>query len=291
MASRKPAVEQSAPPAKTPPAKAPAKKTPSKAAGTALTLWEEEMAGVAVAQASAEKPTGFNSSISFRSGIMSIDDDAVAGNALDVVILGLVHENQYYKDKYNPAETQVPDCYAVGATEEEMKPHPQSTDKQGDANGLCANCWANKMGSADEGRGKACKNVRRIAVVPADALDSAEAFEQAEMRTAKIPVMSTKGLGQYVRNKLAEEIKRPTWGVTTTMGVVPDKKSQFRVTFAFAELVQFTQELYEIVKRRAKDAQATLLASTYPVFEAEEAPARGRAKAPAAPAKTTRKKY
>ena len=290
MASRKSAVEQPTPPVKAP-AKPAAKKTPAKAPGTALTLWEEEMAGVAVAQASTEKPTGFTSSISFRGGIMSIDDAAVKGNELDVVILGIVHENPYYKNEFDPAATQVPDCYAVGATEEEMKPHPQSADKQGDANGMCANCWANKMGSADKGSGKACKNVRRIAVVPADALESPEAFEQAEMRTAKIPVMSIKGLGQYVRTKLAEEIKRPTWGVTTTMGVVPDKKSQFRVTFAFAELVQFTQELYETVKRRAKDAQDTLLAATYPVFEAgEEAPARGRGKS-AAPAKTPRKKY
>lgn len=275
-----------------------AKKTP----GTALTLWEQEMAGVAVAQAANEKPTGFNSSITFKQGRMKIDDSFVEGNELDVVILAVVHENQWYTGDYDPNVIQTPDCYAIGEVDEDMAPHVESADKQGDEDGKCLNCEHNKMGSAEKGRGKACKNVRRIVVVPADALESVEAFEKAEMRTAKIPVTSVRNLGKYMRSKLVEEIKRPTWGVVTTMACGPHEKYQLEVTFEFAELVQFDQELYDAVKRRAAEAQKTLLAASYPKFTEEQViktPAKGSrppkyanktkaAEAPAAPAKTTR---
>lgn len=268
--------------------------------GTALTLWEEEMAQAAVAQASNEKPMGFNSSISFKNGRMAIDGEVVKDDELAVVILAVVHENQYYKQAYDANKIQTPDCYSIGLEDESMAPHGESDDKQGDDEGLCNGCWANKMGSAEQGRGKACKNVRRIVVVPADALESVAAFEQAEMRTAKIPVMSVKGLGHYMRSKLQEEIKRPTWGVVTMMSVVPDKKAQFLVQFAFEELVNFDQDLYNAVKKRAAEAQKMLLEASYPKFTEEQTiapPAKGSrapkyqkqaAEAPAKPARGRR---
>jgi hypothetical protein len=276
----------------------------AKSTGTALTLWEAEMAEAAVAQASTEKPSGFTSSISFKGGRMKIDDSFVEGDELDVVILAVVHENQWYTGKYDPNVIQTPDCYAIGLEDEDMTPHVDSADKQGDDDGKCLNCEHNKMGSADTGRGKACKNVRRIVCVPADALASVEAFEAAEMRTAKIPVTSVRNLSKYLRNKLVEEIKRPTYGVVTTMSCGPHAKYQVEVNFEFAELVNFDQALYEAVKRRAKEALDTLLASSYPKFAEEQViqpPAKGsrapkyanKAKAapaaPAAPARRSRK--
>jgi hypothetical protein len=258
--------------------KAAAKTTP----GTALTLWEQEMAEAAVAQASNEKPIGFSSSINFKSGFMTIDGNPVKDNTLDVVILAVVHENQFYTEKFDSDKIQTPACYAIGLDDETMAPHPESADKQGDEEGKCANCEHNKMGSADTGRGKACKNVRRIVCVPADALESVEALEAAEMRTAKIPVTSVRNLGKYMRDKLKDELKRPTWGVVTNMTSGPHKKYQLEVTFEFVELISFTQELYDAVKKKAAEAQERLLAATYPKFAEEQTiapPARG-ARAP-----------
>lgn len=253
-----------------------ARKPAVKAPSTSLTLWEEEMAGAAVAQGAAEKPMGFNSSISFRGGIMSVDGNMVEGNELDCVILTSMYENQYYTKAFDPNAIQTPDCYAFSepdADPEGMAPHAEvgAESKQGDDNGLCANCWANEMGSADVGRGKACKNVKRIVVVPADALVSVEAMEAAEMRVAKIPVMSVKNLSGYIKNKLAEEVKRPTWGVVTTMKVVPDQKSQFKVLFSFQELISFDQGLYDALKAKIQEAK-TSIGNPYPKFAEGEAP-------------------
>ena len=239
------------------------------------------MAAAATKQASVERPVGLTKAISTRGGILSIDETPVPGNELDVVVMVAVHENQLFEGPFNPNVPQVPKCYAFGDTEADdpegsMAPHEQAKEAQGDDNGLCANCWANQMGSADVGRGKACKNVRRLAVVTSDALESPEDLEVAEVRILKVPVMSTKGWATYVRSKLAEEVLRPYYGVVTTIKVVPDAKSQFKITFQFKELINFDGPLYDAMKAKIREITPNLIAP-YPELEEQEAPtARGR---------------
>ncbi len=247
----------------------------------ALVPWEQEMAAAAQKQASHEKPVGLNKSISTRGGILMIDETPVPGNELDVVVIAAIHENQYYDGPFDPNTPQAPACYSFGDPEAEdpegsMAPHEKAKNPQGDSNGLCANCELNQMGSADTGRGKACKNVRRLAVVTADALESAEDLDVAEVRVLKVPVMSVKGWASYVRGKLAEEINRPAWGVVTKIKLVPDAKSQFKVTFQFAELVNFDQALYDSLQRKIKEVTPNLMAPYPELEDAPPPPTRGR---------------
>jgi hypothetical protein len=258
------------------------KKPVAKSNGTrALTVWEQRMADAATKSAKAEKAVSGLKGISIRGGILTVDEQPVPGNELDVVVLVAAHENQYYTSAYNPDKASIPACYAFGDPdaedpEGEMKPHEQAEDPQGDDNGLCSNCWANAMGSAEVGRGKACKNVRRLAMITADTLENSADVHDAEVRVLKVPVMSVKGWALYVRNQLSEELKRPYWGVVTTVKVVPDKKSQFRVTFAFKELIDFTDELYEAIEKKINEIKPQLT-TPYAKMEEEEAPpARGR---------------
>lgn len=254
--------------------KAPAKKPAAKkSTSTALTLWEEEMAQAAIDQGSTEKTAGGFKSISLKGGILAIDDNAVEDNEMRVIVLASVHENQLYEDAYDPSSPSSPKCYAFGDNEDEMAPHEEAPDKQSDS---CATCWANEWASADKGKGKACKNVRRLVCITEDALESGEALMEAEARMLKLPVMSVKNWSTYVKQTLTEEIKRPSWGVVTAVKVVPDAKSQFRVQFKFEELVNFTQETYDAMRKRATQARESA-ATAYPVFEEEEKPVkRGR---------------
>lgn len=247
----------------------------------ALTLWEQKMADAAVKSSKAEKAVSGLKGISTRNGILSVDEQPVPGNEMDVVILVAVHENQYHTKPFDPNTPQIPDCYAFGDPaaddpEGTMAPHEESADPQGDDNGLCANCWANAMGSAAQGRGKACKNVRRLALVSADSLASAADLADTEIRVLKVPVMSVKGWALYVRNTLAEELKRPAWGVVTTIKVVPDAKSQFRVTFAFKELIDFDDDLYAALEKRIAEVTPQLTAPYVKMEEAPPPPPRGR---------------
>ena len=229
-------------------------KKPAAAKSTAVVPWEAEMAQRDVKAAKAEKITGLTKKLSTRGGILSIDDTPVEDNELRVIVVGSVHENQYYTEAYNPNTPTVPACYSFSdpeadAPEDGMAPHEEAEDKQGDDNGLCSNCWANQMGSADVGRGKACKNIRRLAVITEDALESVESLSEAEVRMLNVPVMSTKNWAKFV-NAVAEDMSRPYWAVVCLVKVVPDPKSQFQITFKFEELINFDGELYEAMKKK-----------------------------------------
>jgi hypothetical protein len=282
-----------------PAAKAPkATKAPGKPVSTALVPWEEEMAKRAKKAAKHEVPYASFKKISTQGGILKVDDEAIADNSLDIVIIGALHENQWYSKPFDPRAPTVPDCYAFNDPDgdEDTKPedtmvaHAEAENPQGvedpneqGANGNpCNDCWANRMGSADTGRGKACKNIRRLAVITADALEDAESLANAEVRALNVPVMSTFGWAKYV-NKLADDMGRDYAGVITTLSLVPDPKSQFKVEFAFNSLINFDQGLWEAMEAKRKDAMASLL-SPYPkqadldANRAAQAPApRGRA--------------
>jgi hypothetical protein len=251
-----------------------------KSTSTSLTLWEKKMADSVTKQAASEKSSTFKS-ISIQGGVLSVDDSPVDNNELLAVVLASAHENCYYNVAYDANKPAIPVCFAfseVDGPEENMAPHEDSTDKQSEN---CASCDFNVMGSAEVGKGKACRNIRRLAVMTADGLESVEALEEAEVRMLKVPVMSTKGWATYVKEKLAGEIQRPTWGVVTKIKVVPDRKAQFKVTFAFDEMVNFDAALFEAMEKKIKNASDSLIAPYVPMPEEEEPAPRGRAKSAA----------
>src|SRR5690606_11483017 len=82
-----------------------------------------------------------------------------------------------------------------------------------------------------------------------------------------ISVTNVKHWSNYVRSKLAE-LKRPPFAVVTTMGVRPDPKTQFQVSFRFKEAIDFGEVpgLYEAIKAKVREAEDNLM-MPYPVFE------------------------
>lgn len=252
-----------------------AKKAPGKVSSSrAIQPWEEQMKLAAKRQAQQEKPVGGMKAISTRGGILSIDKKPVKGNELLAVVVGAVHAFEWYADlEYDPEKPLTPPCYALGDNsfddpEDHMAPHKEAEDKQTD--GLCKNCPQNEWGSATKGRGKACKNVRKLALFTADALESPEALLEAEMRTLKVPVMSVANWAKYVRDKCTEELDRPYWGTVVRIFPTPDPKSQFRINFEFEELVTFDGKLYEAMQKRLAEAEKALT-QPYPKFSDEPA--------------------
>jgi hypothetical protein len=243
-----------------------------KAATTALTLWEKKMAEAVVKQSAAEKVSGFKS-ISIEGGVLTVDGAEMDDNEMLGVILCSAHENSYYDKPYVSGQPAIPACFAfseVDGEEDGMAPHEEAQEKQDEGN-ACSGCWANVMGTANVGRGKACRNIRRMAVMTADSVNDVDSLNEAEVRLLKIPVMSVKGWASYVKEKLAE-VQRPTWGVVTKIKVVPDKKAQFRVTFAFEELITFDPKLFETMEKKIKTASESLVLPYTPMPEEEEAP-------------------
>lgn len=99
-----------------------------------------------------------------------LDDEKQADPMRCIVLVG-AFENSYYKTAYDSKNPTPPDCYALGFQEDFLAP---PADLDGRINDKCAGCAKNEWGSG-VGRGKACGNHRRLALMAPDAQNPAEA--------------------------------------------------------------------------------------------------------------------
>lgn len=194
---------------------------------TEVVNWAEKMAAEAKEVASTERQSV--NRINFKSGVMTYMDQALPDNTLDCIIVASVWENVFYKTKWKAGVTTPPACFALGAPSSGtaiMQAHTSVPDSPGP---ICATCDMFKWESALEGgKGKACAERRRLAVIAVP--KKVEDIAEAELATMSIPVTSVKNWANYI-NKLAAMIGRPSWGVITTVKLIPDSRTQFKVTF------------------------------------------------------------
>lgn len=235
------------------------KNVPTKKPTTAVaktTDYETRLAAMAKQSVEQEAHSGGGQFISFKGGRLSFQGNTIKSNELDVIALDSVLENAYYGSKYDPDNPQPPVCYAFGRVDEELAPHADCVEPQAER---CKGCAHNEFGTADNGKGKACKNTRRIAVLPGDALD-AETLSKAEVAYIRPPVTSVKGWSSFVKTVAALD-NLPPFGVVATLSTVPDDKSQFKVTWQKKGLVP--RDLLPTLMDRA-DAVASEIMFAYP---------------------------
>lgn len=231
---------------------------------TAVTNWDEELANMAKLAAGMEVNTGGGQYFSLRGGILSFNDQAMPGNEMAVVILDSIMENTFYEGKFDPNELVPPVCFAFGRDDTTMAPHPSVVAVEQDQHETCQGCPMNAFGTAEVGKGKACANKRRLAMIPAGefsksgdftAFEDAGQFAKAPIAFLKVPTMSVRGLAAYVK-ALQGTLNRPPLAVFTKVKVIPDAKSQFRVTFEALEPVP--NALLATLMKRHKEAAATI---------------------------------
>ena len=219
---------------------------------TALVNWDEKLAQFAAEAAAEETIQG--TWMSVKAGRLTIDKTPVAGNVLDCVIVAFARENAYYVGKFDPQNPKPPVCYAIQpvagdhSNEDDMQPHSAVSDPQ---NGDCFSCPKNQWKSGEGGKGKACKNIRRLALLPLDAAKDPEKAATADEIYLKLPVMSVRNWGKYV-NDVAVEHRRPPFAVVTQISTEPDAQSQFKVTFKFGFKITDPAVLDALYKRHQR---------------------------------------
>ena len=260
---------------KTPAATTAAKKSTSKA----IVSWEAELAAQAEVAATQEASSATGQFFSMKSGVLAWNDSPLPGNEMAVVIVDGILENVFYEGAYDPDVPQGPTCFAFGRDEKEMAPHIIVSDA-GQAQSLegCASCEHNEFGSATVGKGKACRNTRRLAMIPAGTINArtgeVELFEEeshfinAAIGFMKLPVTSVKGYASYVK-QIAGTLKRPPHGVFTRVSVVPDQKTQFKVTFEAIE--NCSNDIMSAVMDRHNEAKS-VIDFPYQLDDGEQAP-------------------
>jgi hypothetical protein len=243
---------------------APAKKNPAaKAPGTALVKWDEILAAKAKQAAKVVSSIGGGSKnvLSFKGGKLSYQGGNVPGNALNVVVLSAVNENNFFEGRYDPNNPSSPTCYAWGSPDGDdahMKPHEKAPNPQ---SGECQNCPNNEWGSAETGRGKACKNVVSLAMVSEDALESVDKLMAAEVFYAKLPVTSGKSWKGFVNDCGDKHYIQ----FLTELSVTPSGET-YTVDFAAVRELPRDEVLGALLDRSEKEDRKWG-SEPYPVFE------------------------
>jgi hypothetical protein len=272
-----------------------AKKSP----GTQVATWQEEMEREAVVAADAEANSGGGLPMfGTKSGQLTFGGAPVRDNQMGVIIMDTTFENVYYEGEYDPDNPQGPTCFAFSRKEDDLAPHKvviikQTDDERSEPGGKCNGCWANEWNTADKGRGKACKNTRRIGMIIAGQFennkfvlnDDPEHYKTATAGFLRLPVTSVAGYSSFVK-QVAEGLKRPPFGIVTKVKVIPDAKSQFKVVFE--PIMEVPDELMESVMEKRKMIQAIIEQPYQPASGEQEAPAK---KAPAKKAPAKKGKY
>ena len=231
--------------------------------------WEKELADAAVAAADQESGAASGQFFGLKGGRLTFNDAPLLNNEMAVIVLDGILENVFYDGKYDPENPQTPSCFAFGREDKDMKPHEKVEHPVCDK---CSSCPNNAFGSAEVGKGKACRNTRRLAMIAAGTMkdgrfspfEDLEHFESAQVAYMKLPVTSVKGYATFVK-QLAGALKRPPFAVFTKVKVVPDDKSQFKVTFE--PLAAAPTDLLPVLMARHEEAKAGI---DFPYMPAEE---------------------
>ena len=112
-----------------------------------------------------DPPSGFM--ISTKGKVFTLPDGSSDKGPMTCVILDWVSANTYFENQYNPQNIQPPVCFAIGREVSTLAPSDNSPKKQ---HATCKGCPQNEWGSDPRGgKGKACKNTRKLLIVPIDA--------------------------------------------------------------------------------------------------------------------------
>lgn len=248
--------------------------------GTALEKYKKKMADIAEKYAGEE--TTSSQFITTRGGILKFGEEELPGNEMLVIVLDAIHENTYYPDNFDPDVMLPPKCFAISREEKDMQPHENVLDPDDEGadesyfemqSEWCDECPLAEWGSADTGRGKACTNRRRLAVIPAgqfvevgsgrkkelemEVFEDPDHFKNADVAFLKLPVTSTKNWSKYV-NQLHKHHQRPPFGVLTHIQVIPDEKTQFKILFEMVEVIE-DEAILEVLMARNIEAMDSIV--------------------------------
>ena len=177
-----------------------------KASGTSLVSVKEAMqAQIANLANRTAPPTGIKIRATQDKNFILPDGTKTPG-PLELVIVDFVATNEFYEGAYDKDSIVPPGCFAVGEDPKKMVPSSNAPNKQSTD---CQSCPMNQFGS--NGKGKACKNGRLLAVLTPDATADTPFALLAPSATA------LKGFDAYVTG-VARTFQTMPVGVVTTVG-------------------------------------------------------------------------
>lgn len=255
--------------------------------GTNITTYDARLAADAEKLAKQDRSSE-GTFFSTRSGVLALGDEVMPGNQVACIIVDSVLQNLYYPSAFDPNNKAPPICYAFTRGEpRDMQPHLESMSRDQDyfmpqnmaddgAGGVivggCDTCpmaeWGSAMRNGVPGRGKACKNQYRLALLPAGLyqphpqrrndwelgiFDDAAHYATSDVIFLNVPVTSGKNFEKY-RKMLRIQHARAPYGAMTRIFLTPDNNNQFTINFDLIELA--TPEMLEGIIPRVDELEA-----------------------------------
>src|SRR4051812_14228100 len=103
--------------------------------------------------------------ISTKGKVFKLPGGQSSSQPMEVIVLDFINYNSFYEGVYNQNNPQPPACFAVGEEIDSLVPSDNSPKKQ---HATCDGCPKSEWGTGASGKGKACKNQRRLLIAPVD---------------------------------------------------------------------------------------------------------------------------
>ena len=154
--------------------------------------------------------------ISLQGRKFTLPNGTTDNGPMTAVVLDHRNFNRYYTKPYDPQNPVPPQCFAIAKQFEDLSPenHDNVEDPQASA---CSECPMNQFGSAPNGKGKACRNIVRLAIVAPDATTDTQPM------TLEVPPSALKHWNRFVND-------------LETVGLIP---AQVTVDISFDDSVAY----------------------------------------------------
>jgi hypothetical protein len=184
-----------------------------KATNTNVVAIREALAKQAAAMAERTAPPG-GSKIKMPQGggKFILPDGREVEGSIEAIIVDFRAVHSFWPGKFDKKDIKPPVCFAVGLNPRQMAPTDNSPDKQAES---CQSCPNNQFGS--DGDGKACKNMRRLAILPPLDSDEVTADVEHDMWVLDVSPTAIKNFDGFVQT-IARTFQTPPCGVVVTIG-------------------------------------------------------------------------
>jgi hypothetical protein len=208
--------------------------------------WREQMRQDA-AEEDDRVPVGAGSKITLNKRGQFVFQGADIGEEIKVIIVDHSFAKKYFDSPYDENNPSPPACFALKLKPDNIAPHDTSPDKQAK---ICDECWANKFKSDKRGKGKACQDKHRMAVLLIDDLADDSVLIEIE-----VPVTSGGAFRKYIKT-LTKGTDNPSYAVVTTITADDDADWQ---KFIFTYDDDVPENLMGVVMARRKEARELVM--------------------------------
>tara|TARA_R100001594_G_C4044013_1_gene263789 strand:+ start:1469 stop:2221 length:753 start_codon:yes stop_codon:yes gene_type:complete len=223
----------------------------------------QKMLAVQATAESSREPASTSDVISTRGKRFRIGDTQLPDELL-VVVAGVAFESSWFDRAYDPNNTTPPACFALSLSENDLSHHEDSPVPQHE--GSCTDCEHNQWGTGVNGKGKACKNSRRLVLLAyGDDQDQDENLTTTAPAMLKVPPTSIKHWSSYSK-AITGRYKRPTSSVVTRVSFNPDVDYP-QLQFELDKLLDSTDEIRSAANRVDECQQMALKPYNVSEFE------------------------